>query len=328
MRRRRALALLAGSVTAWPPMMLGQPFERLRAIGVLIGLADSDPELQRRAAVFRHSLQELGWTENHNIRIHYRSAADVDQLRLLGNELIAMRPDVIVASSSIVARTLLLETRTIPIVFVTASDPVGDGLVAGLAQPKGNATGFTGNLSSFCGKWLQLLQEIAIGTTHFTAMFNPGSAPAADTYFLPSLQVTAATMSLRLDVARVHAIADVESAFATLDATSGIIVLPDQFANAHRYFIVESAARHRVPTIYPFRTFTNAGGLISYGVEMLDLYRRVATYVDRILKGAKPADLPVQSPAKFELVVNQRAAAMLGIVVPRIMLARADEVIE
>jgi len=328
MRRREVLALLASAMAPWPPIAIGQSFGRLRNIGVLMGLAETDPEVPRRVAIFRQALQDLGWIEGHNIRIHYRSAIEADRLRVLGNELVALQPDVIVAASSIVASTLLRETRTIPVVFVTASDPIGDGFVASLAQPKGNATGFTGNLSSFCGKWLELLQEIAPGTMHFTAVCNPDSAPAGGTYFLPALQAAAASMSLGLDVAVLREPADVEGVLAARNPGHGIIFLPNQLSFAHRESIVESAARHRVPAIYPFRPFTDAGGLISYGIDVLDLYRRVPSYVHRILNGARPADLPVQLPAKIELVINRRVASMLGLAVPRIMLVRADEVIE
>jgi putative tryptophan/tyrosine transport system substrate-binding protein len=328
MTRREVLPLLAGAMAPWPFMTLGQSVGQLRNIGVLMGLAETDPEIPRRVATFRRALQDLGWIEGHNIRIHYRSAIEADQLRVLGSELIALQPDVIVASSSIVARTLLRETRTIPIVFVTASDPIGDGFVASLAQPNGNATGLTGNLSSFCGKWLELLQEIAPGTMHVTAVCHPDSAPAGGTYFLPPLQAAAASMSLGLDVALLREPTDIESVLAARNPGAGIIVLPDQFTCAHRESIVESAARHRVPAIYPFRPFADAGGLISYGIDVPDLYRRVSSYVHRILNGARPADLPVQSPAKIELVINLRVARMLGLGVSRILLARADELIE
>jgi putative ABC transport system substrate-binding protein len=312
----------------WPPVALGQSSGRPRTIGVLMGLAENDPEVPRRIAIFRHGLQDLGWIEGRNISIHYRSAIEVDRLRMLGSEIVALQPDVIVAASSIVANTLLQETRTIPIVFVTASDPIGDGFVASLAQPGSNATGFTGNLSSFCGKWVELLQEIAPGTRHIAAIFNPDSAPAGGSYFLPPLQTAAASASLGLEAAPVHELADVESVLAARKPGGAVVVLPDQFTFAHRMSIVESAARHRVPAIYPFRSFTDAGGLISYGIDVLDLYRRVSSYVHRILNGVRPADLPVQSPAKIELVINRRVASMLGLAVPRIMLVRADEVIE
>jgi len=293
-----------------------------------MGLAETDPEVLRRVAIFRQALQDLGSIEGHNIRIHYRSAIEADRLRVLGNELVALQPDVVVASSTVVTSTLLRETRTIPIVFVTVSDPVGDGFVASLAQPNGNATGFTGNLSSLCGKWLQLLQEIAPGTMHFTALCHPDLAPAGGAYFLSPLQAAAASMSVGLDVALLREPPDIERVLAACNPGGGIVVLPDQFTFAHRDAIVESAARHRVPAIYPFRPFADAGGLISYGVDVLDLYRRVPSYVHRILNGARPADLPVLSPAKIELVINRRVVSMLGLAVPRIMLVRANEVIE
>jgi len=309
-------------------MAPGQPFGRLRNIGVLIGLAETDPEVPRCIAIFRQALRDLGWIEGYNVRIHYRSTFEADRLRVLGSELIALQPDVIVASSSIVASALLRETRTIPVVFVTASDPIGDGFVASLVQPNGNATGFTGNLSSFCDKWLELLQQIAPGTTHVTAVCHPDSAPASGTYFMPALQAAAAAVSLGLDVALLREPADIERVLATRKAGGGIVILPDQFTCVHRASIAESAARHRVPAIYPFRPFAEAGGLISYGVDVLDLYRRAPTYVHRILNGARPADLPVQLPTKIELVINRGAARMLGLPVPRIMLVAADEVIE
>src|SRR5260370_29338783 len=229
MRRRRVLALLAGAMAPWPLMTLGESVGRLRNVGVLMGLAETDPEIPRRIAIFRRALQDFGWIEGHNIRVHFRSAIEADRLRVLGNELIAAQPEVIVASSSLVTSTLLRETRTIPVVFVTASDPVGDNFVASLAQPNGNATGFTSNLSSFCGKWLELLQEIAPGTTHFTAMCNPDSAPAGGTYFLPPLQAAAASMSLDLDVALVREPANIETVLAARNPRGGIVVLPHQF---------------------------------------------------------------------------------------------------
>jgi putative ABC transport system substrate-binding protein len=328
MKRRDVLALLAGAAALRPHLALGQSVGRLRTVGMLMGLAESDPEIPRRVAIFREVLQDLGWTEGRNIRIHYRSTIEADRLRVLGADLVGLQPDVIVASSSIVAATLLRETRTIPIVFVTASDPIGDGFVASLAQPNGNATGFTGNLSSFCGKWLELLQEIAPGTVRVTAVCHPDSAPAGGGYFLPPLQAAAASMSLSLDVAFLREPADIESALAARSRGGSIVVLPDQFTCAHRESIVESAGRHRMPAIYPFRPFADAGGLISYGIDLLDLYRRAPSYVHRLLNGTKPADLPVQSPAKIELVINRRVASTLGLSVPRIMLARADEVIE
>jgi putative ABC transport system substrate-binding protein len=328
MRRREVLALLAGAMALQPYVGLVQSAGRPRNIGLLMGLAETDPEIARRVTIFREALQDLGWIDGHNIRIHYRSAIAADRLRMLGSSLVALNPDVIVASGSMVASTLLQETSAIPIVFVTASDPIGDGFVASLAQPHRNATGFTGNLSSFCDKWLELLREIAPGTTHVTAVCHPDSAPAGGAYFLQPLQIAAASMSLGFDVFVLREPTDIESVMAAGKPGASIVVLPDQFTCAHRESIVESAARYRVPAIYPFRPFADAGGLISYGIDLLDLYRRVPSYVHHILNGAKPADLPVQSPAKIELVVNRRAANTLGLSVPRIMIARADEVIE
>jgi putative tryptophan/tyrosine transport system substrate-binding protein len=336
MRRREILALLAGAgAMAFQPHMgfvqaigLGQPDGTPRDIGLLMGMAENDPEIQRRVAKFREALQDLGWSDGHNIRIHCRSAVTTDELREHASRLVAMNPAVIVAANSVIASTLLQETRTIPIVFVSASDPIGDGFVASLAQPQGNATGFTGNLSSFGDKWLELLREIAPDTTQVTAVCHPESAPAGGMYFLAPLQAAAASMSLRLDVAVLREREDIESVVAERGPGGRIVVLPDQFTCAHRGSIVEAAARHRVPAIYPFRPFADAGGLISYGIDVLELYQRVPSYVDRILNGWAPADLPVQSTAKIELVINRGVADRLGLSVPRIMLARADEVIE
>jgi putative tryptophan/tyrosine transport system substrate-binding protein len=327
-RRRDVLALLAGAMVLQPQIGLVQSMARPRNIGVLMGLAETDPEIPRRIAIFREALKELGWIDGHNVQIHCRSAIAADQLRFLARSLVALEPDVIVASSSIVASTLLQETPTIPIVFVTASDPIRDGFVTSLAQPHRNATGFTGNLSSFCDKWLELLREIAPATTHVTAVCHPDSAPVGGAFFLQPLQAAAASISLGFDVALLREPQDIESIMVARNAGGSVVVLPDQFTCAHRESVVESAARHRVPAIYPFRPFANAGGLISYGIDVLDLYQRAPSYVHRILNGARPAELPVQSPAKIELVINRRVADRLGLSVPRIMLARADEVIE
>jgi putative tryptophan/tyrosine transport system substrate-binding protein len=328
MRRREFLALLAGTMVLQPQVGFVQSAARPRDIGILMGLEETDPEIPRRVTIIREALRGLGWVDGNNIRIHYRSATTADGLREHAARLVALNPAVIVASSTIVASILLQETRTVPIVFVSASDPVGDGLVASLAQPLGNATGFTGDLSSFGDKWLELLQEIAPGTTQVTAVCYPDAAPAGGAYFLQPLQAAAASMSLGFDVALLREREDIESVMARSRPGDSIVVLPDQFTCAHRETIVDAASRHRVPAIYPFRPFANAGGLISYGVDVRDLYQRVPSYVHRILNGAAPADLPVQSSAKTELIINRRVANRLGLSVPRIMLARADEVIE
>jgi putative ABC transport system substrate-binding protein len=285
MRRRDILAVLAGVTVPLPLLVLGQPLGPVKIVGVLMGVVEGDPEVAPRVAIFKQALQELGWTEGRNVRIHYRWAVDADRMRTVAKELIAPQPDVIVASSSFVVDALLRETRVTPIVFVSAADPVGDGFVASLGRPGGNATGFANNLASIGGKLLELLKEIAPATINIAVMFDP-------------------------------------------EPGGGLVVMPDNFTFVHRGPIVELAARHQVPAIYPSRDFATGGGLMSYGADLLDLYRRVPSYVDRILKGAKPADLPVQSADKIELVINLNVAKRLGLTVPRLMLARAHEVIE
>ena len=330
MRRREVLALLAGALGPWPLAAIAQPIERTRVIGVLIRLAESDPHNPARIAAFEQGLRELGWVEGRNIRIHYRFAFDTDRLQALAKELVALQPDVIVASTGFVVLALLRETRTTPIVFVTISDPVGDGFVASLARPGGNVTGFASNLSSMGGKWLELLKEIAPGVGRVAIMFNPDTASARGSFYLAPLEAAAASFAVQPFMMPVRRPAEIEAALAALgrEPGGGLIVMPDVFNSVHRGLIVAQAARSRVPAIYPFRYFATDGGLMSYGADLLDLYRRVPTYVDRIFNGVNPADLPVQQPAKFELVINLKIAHELGLNVPRIMIARADEVIE
>jgi putative ABC transport system substrate-binding protein len=324
------LTALAGATVLWPLIVLGQSLQSVRNIGVLMGLAEGDPEVAPRVAIFKQALQKLGWIEGSNVRIHYRWAVDADRMRTLAKELIALQPDVIVAGSSFVGDALLRETRTIPIVFVSAADPVGDGFVASLARPGGNATGFANNPSSIGGKWIELLKEIAPATINFAIMFDPETAPGGGFFFLRPMEAIAASFSVTLNPAPVRDSAQIESVLARLgrEPGGGLVVMPDNFTSIQRGLIVELAARHRVPAIYPFRYFAAAGGLMSYGPDLLELYGRVPSYVDRILKGAKPADLPVQSPERTELVINLNVAKALGLAVPRIMLARANELIE
>ncbi len=330
MRRREMLAVLAGATVPWPLVLLGQSLESVRNIGVLMGLAESDPEVAPRVAIFKQALQELGWTEGSNVRIHYRWAVDADRMRTVAKELVALQPGVIVASSGFVVDALLRETRTTPIVFVSAADPVGDGFVTSLGRPGGNATGFANNLASIGGKWIELLKEIAPATINIAVMFDPETAAGGGSFFLRPLEAVAPILAVTLNPTPVRDPGQIESVLAGLgrEPGGGLVVMPDNFTFVHRAFIVELAARHRVPAIYPSRNFATGGGLISYGADLPELYRRVASYVDRILKGAKPADLPVQSPDKIELVINLSVARALGLTVPRIMLARAHEVIE
>jgi putative ABC transport system substrate-binding protein len=325
MRRRDVLALLAGAAVCWPIVAVPQP----RSIGVLIGLAEDDPEIPARVAAFEQGLSELGWTER-NLRIQYRFAAEADRLQVLAKDLVGLQPDVLVASSGFVVSALLRETRTIPIVFVTATDPVGTRLVESQTRPGGNVTGFANNIASMGGKWLELLKEIAPSVARVAVMFNPATAPASESFFMPPFEAAAASLGVVPSAMPIGSPADIDSALAAFgrEPNSGLIVMPDNFTSVHRRSIVTQAARHRMPAIYPIRYFATAGGLMSYGADLVDLYRRVPTYVDRILKGASPADLPVLAPAKVDLVINLKAARELGLTVPRIMLARAEEVIE
>jgi putative ABC transport system substrate-binding protein len=323
---------LAGAAASWPLRGIAQQQpERPKVIGVLIGLAETDPNHPPRLAALEQGLRDLGWTEGRNIRIHYRFAGGVDRLQVLAKEMVELKPDVIVASSGLVVMALLRETRTIPIVFVTAADPVSDGFAASLTRPGGNATGFTNDLATMGGKWLELLKEIAPGVGRVAVMFNPATAPASGgSYFMPPFEAAAKSLGVIPRPMPVSGPEEIESTLAGLgrEPGGGLIVMADNFTSFHRGLIVAQAARHRVPAIYPFRSFATEGGLMSYGADLLDLYRRVPTYIDRILRGASPADLPVQAPTKTDLVINLKAARELGLTVPRIMLARADEVIE
>jgi putative ABC transport system substrate-binding protein len=302
----------------------------MRVIGVLIGLSEGDPDIPERVAAFEQGLQDLGWVEGRNLRIHYRFGADSDRLQDSAKELLSFQPELIVAGSTFVVSAILGETRTVPIVFVTASDPVGDGFVASLARPGGNATGFTNSVSSVSGKWLELLKEIAPNLDRVAIMFNPASAPSRGSYFLLPFETAAASIAIKPLPMPMHSAADIEPALAGLgrEPGGGLIVMPETFTTVNRGLIIAQAAEQRVPAIYAVRRFATDGGLIAYGADLLDLYRRTPFYVDRILKGAKPAELPVQSPAKFDLVINLKTAKALGLTVSPLMIARANEVIE
>jgi len=335
MRRREVLTLLGGAVVAWP--LVSWPrladanyFDRLREIGVLIGLAESDPDVPARIANFEQGLRELAWFKGRNILIHYRFGGSPDRVRAHARELAALQPDLIVASSGFVVSVLIQEVTAVPIVFVTAVDPVGDGYVTALQRPGGNLTGFTNNLSTMGGKWLELLKDVAPNVARVAVMFNPDTAPASKSYFLPPVEAVALSRAVQPFAVPVRSPADIENAIAELgsDPARGLVIIPDNFMSVNRARIIEQAARFKVPAIYPFRYFAREGGLMSCGADMLDLYRRTPSYVDRILRGSKPADLPVQAPTKVDLVINLKAAEALGLSVPRIVIARASEVIE
>jgi putative ABC transport system substrate-binding protein len=289
------------------------------------------PGGQTRIAAFREGLQKLGWTEGGNIRIDYRWAApgDAGSMQLSAKELIALQPDLLLSQNTPTTAALLQQTRTIPVIFAVVSDPVGSGFVASFPRPGGNLTGFSNIEDSQGGKWLELLKEIAPPINRVAFLFNPATAPYAKNYLSP-FKAAAASLAVEAIVAPVRGKSELESVIAATAraANGGLIVMTDSFMTTHRAEITALAARFRLPAVYPFRYFVEVGGLLSYGNDVLDSFRRAATYADRILKGAKPSELPVQAPVKFELVINLKTAKALGLEIPVTLLARADEVIE
>ena len=328
--RRKFIAALGGTAIAWPLAARAQQADRMRRIGVLETRAADDPEGQARLALFRQELQELGWTDGRNVRIDYRwAAADADRSRTYAAELVALAPDVILASASASVAALRQTTRTVPIVFVNIIDPVGAGFVAKLARPGGNATGFTLFEYSLSGKWLELFKEIAPSLTRIAILRDPAQA-AGIGQFAAIQAMAPPSFGVELNPIDVRDAGEIErdiAAFAR-ESNGGLIVTASSGAVAHRELIIMLAARHRLPAVYPFRYFVTSGGLISYGPDPTDQYRRAAGYVDRILKGEKAADLPVQAPTKYELTINLKTAKTLGLTVPPSLLARADDVIE
>jgi putative ABC transport system substrate-binding protein len=330
MRRREFITLLGGAA-GWPLAARAQPPERMRRIGILMGYADSDPAARSFIAAFVRGLGELGWTDGRNVRIDYRWAVgDVEQMRTFAKELVALQPDVILANTTPVTSALHRATRTIPIVFAIVSDPVSEGLVASLSRPGGNITGFINMEASMGGKWLELLKEIAPGVKRAAIMFNPDTAPGRGSYFSGSFEAAAQSLAVEPIMAAVRSDADIERVITDLgrEPGGGLVASSDGFILVHRASLVSLTARHKVPAIYGSQASSKAGGLLSYGADNLDIFRRAAPYVDRILRGAKPADMPVQVPTKFELVINLKTAKALGIEIPPTLLARADEVIE
>jgi len=328
-KRRAFITLLSGAAAAWPVAARAQPGERVRRIGALMSLAEDDPEDRQRRAAFQQALRQLGWTEGGNLRIDYRwYGGDPARARALAKELVELEPDLIVATATPALTALALQMRPIPIVFVAVSDPVGQGFVASLARPGGNATGLTFFEFSVVGKMLEVLKQIAPGVSRVALASNPDNL--SNLPFLRAIEAAAPTLATELTKVPVRSAAEIEPALATIarQGGNGLMCLPDPFTNAHRDLIVGLAARYRLPAIYFLRSFVAAGGLVSYGIDVTDLFRRAAAYVDRILKGAKPADLPVQQPTKFELAINLKAAKALGLDVPSSLLALADEVIE
>jgi len=329
MMRREFITLLGGATAAWPLAARAQQGERVRRIAILMSTAD-DAEGQARIAALREGLQQLGWTEGRNLRINTRWAfGDAERMRTFVTEVVQANPEVILANSSPIVAALRQETRSIPIVFAAVIEPVGQGFVANLAHPGSNITGFTNMEFSVFGKMLELLKGMAPKVTRAAAMFNPATGFYVPGY-LRLFEASSPSLGIELATAPVHDVAEIESTIAKLahEPDGGLIVPPDAFTVTHHKVITAAAQRHRVPAIYAYRSFVAGGGLMSYGPDPYDLFRRAASYVDRILRGEKPSELPVQQPTKFEFAVNVKTAKALGLEIPDKLLALADEVIE
>jgi putative ABC transport system substrate-binding protein len=328
MRRREFIAGL-GSAAVWPLAARAQQGERMRRIGVLIGGNENDPEYKARVSALTQSLADLGWTDGRNLRMDLRwDGADINRIRALAQELVGLQPDIIVTSGTALTAAVQRETRTIPIVFASVGDPVANGIVARLDRPSGNITGFGFNEPSLGGKWLELLSEIAPGLKRAAILFNPDTAPASS--FMPSFERAAQALKVVPIIAPIYSYAEIETTITTLGRGpgGGLVSLSGGFLFAHRAPIISAAARNNVPAVYSTSPFAREGGLLSYGADGVDIIRRAASYVDRILRGAKPAELPVQLPTKYEMVVNLKTAKALGLTIPPNLLTIADEVIE
>jgi len=329
MNRREFIMLLGGAAAAWPLAARAQQGGRMRRVGVLQNLASDDPAEQARLMAFGQGLQELGWTIGRNVRIENRwSAGDPERIRRNTEEMVALAPDVILASGNAGVAPLLQATRTVPVVFVIVPDPVGAGFVDSLARPGGNATGFIAYEYGLSGKWLEVLKEIAPGVTRAAVIRDPALASGPGQF--AAIQSIAPSLGVEVSPVNVRDAGEIERAITAFahSPNGGLIVTGSALVGLHRHLIIALAARHKLPAVYVERTYVAAGGLVSYGSDFLDQYRRAASYVDRILKGEKPADLPVQQPTKYELVINLKTAKALGLDIPPTLLARADEVIE
>lgn len=330
MNRRDFIGLLGGAAAVWPLAARAQQSSGMRRVGILTLLAETDTQAQAWDAAFRKRLDELGWVEGRNLRLDYRwGDGSSDRVQLLAKELVRLNPDVLVGVTTPATAALLAQTHAIPIVFAQVSDPVGSGFVASLAKPGGNATGFINMEASLSGKWLELMRTIAPSVSRVAILYNPRTAPYAR-YYLETFRSAAAATGIEPAEASFSGAADIEAVITKLggEAGAGLIVMPETSNLVYRDTICAFAARYRVPTIYPFRFFVAAGGLLSYGIDSADMFRGTASYVDRILRGGKPDELPVQLPTKFEMVVNLQAAKALGLTVPQSLLVAADEVIE
>ena len=329
MRRRDFIALLGSATAGWPLAARAQQGGHRRRLVALMSMAADDPEAQPRVAAFESGLRELGWLDGHNLRVEYRWVSEGDLLRRNAAELAQMPPDLIVATSTPVMAALREQALGVPIMFVQVTDPVGNGFVASLARPGGNITGFTNFEFSIGTKWLEALKQIAPRVIRVALIYNPETASYADLFQRPVEAAAPAFAVMPITVAA-RSVAELESAVDAFarTPTGGLLVLPDVTNLIHRDQIIALAARHRLPAIYPYRYYAASGGLLSYGSEQADVFRRAASYVDRILKGTSPGELPVQAPTKYELVINLKTAKALDLEVPPMLIARADEVIE
>jgi putative ABC transport system substrate-binding protein len=326
--RRQFITLLGGAAVAWPLAAGAQQGGRMRHIGVLISGEENDPLPKTMISAFTQALADLGWTDGRNVRIELRwGGDDINRMRL-AQELVGLQPDIILANSTPATVALQRETRTIPIVFATVGDPVASGIVARLDRPSGNVTGFGGLEPSLGGKWLELLSEIAPGLKRAAIMFNPEAALIST--YMSSFETAARSLKVEAITAPVHSDVEIATAIITLgrEPGGGLVVMADAFTTVHRRPIILAAARNNVPAVYSYSEFARDGGLLSYGTDRVDTFRRTASYVDRILRGERPGDLPVQLPTKFEMVVNRKTATALGLAIPLSILVRADEVIE
>ena len=329
MRRREFIALLGGAAACWPLGARAQQSNRLRLVGVLFAMSPSDPESELRVRAFEAGLRELGWTEGRNLRLEYRWApGDAALLHSQATELVGLAPDLILATSTPVLGALR-QGNPLPIVFVQVTDPVGGGFVPNLARPGGYLTGFTSFEFTIGSKWLEALKHVAPEVQRVALIFNPDTAPFAHLFWQPVVEAAPAfdVEPIQVPIRDVGEIEHAIEAFARA-GNGGLMVLPDVSSTNYRDLIIALAARHRLPAVYPYRHFAASGGLMSYGTDVADVFRRAASYVDRILKGAAPGDLPVQAPAKYEFVINLKTANTLGLTVPPLWLGRADEVIE
>jgi putative ABC transport system substrate-binding protein len=327
MQRRQFITLLGGAAAAWPLGAHAQQSGRPRRIGVLFALAESDRQAQSRLAAFRGELQKLGWPDI-TMDTRYVASNDAETLQRFAKELVALQPDLLLAQNTNATDALLQQTRIIPIIFTIVADPIASGFVASFPRPGGNVTGFATSEPTMGGKWLELLKEIAPNVTRVLVPFN--AATSATEYYLSSLRATAALLGIDASASFIRDTSELEAVVAAHARAplGGLVVIPDAYMTGHRLEITSLAARYRLPTVYPYRFYAESGGLLSYGTDLLDNFRRAAIYADRIFKGAKPSELPVQAPEKFELVINLKTAKTLGLDVPLQLQQRADEVIE